>query len=177
MAASFFNWASILWLLQLQDRLPVSDTRAQQDINKVIVALEYSADATLNSLRFAAKAIGSSVTARRLLWLCQWQADAKSKWRLATSPFEGSKLFGVPLEPLLIESRDKCCILPNMSRRSDARSLSSFRPSAVRTGDSWALSLRGISLPGHPDPRNVRDPLLIGASLNGPFGEERGGLP
>lgn len=128
MAASFFNRASILWLKQLQARLPISDVRSQQDISKVIVALEYSADATLNSSRFAAKAIGSSVAARRLLWLRQWQADAKSKWRLASSSFSGPKLFGAALEPLLVESKDKRRVLPSMSRRSEFRSQSSFRP-------------------------------------------------
>lgn len=94
----------------------------------MIVALEYSVDATLNSSRFAAKAIGYSVATSRLLWLRQWQANAKSKWRLATSPFDGSNLFGAPLEPLLMESRDKRRILPNMSRRLDVHSLSAFRP-------------------------------------------------
>lgn len=69
MAASFFNQASILWLRQLQERLPISDTRSHQDINKVLAALEYSADATLNTSRFAAKAIGSTVAARCLLRL------------------------------------------------------------------------------------------------------------
>lgn len=69
MAASFFNRASILWLRQLQDRLPISDTCSQHDINKVLAVLEYSADATLNTSRFAAKAIGSAVAARQLLWL------------------------------------------------------------------------------------------------------------
>lgn len=47
--ASFFNRAFILWLRRLQDRLPVSDSRSHQDINKILAALEYSADATLNS--------------------------------------------------------------------------------------------------------------------------------
>lgn len=36
MAASFFNRASILWLRQLQDRLPISDVRAQQDIKLLL---------------------------------------------------------------------------------------------------------------------------------------------
>lgn len=122
LASSFFNRAAILWLRQLQDRLPVSDTRSQQDLNKILVALKFSADATLNSSRFAAKSIGSSVTARRLLWLRNWQADTKSKWRLATSAFEGPSLFGAPLEPLLIETKDKRRILPSVSRRSEHRS-------------------------------------------------------
>lgn len=128
LAASFFNRASILWLRQLQARLPVADTRSQQDINKVIAALEFSADATLNASRFAAKTLGTSITARRLLWLRQWQADVKSKWRLATAPFGGPHMFGASLEPLLVESRDKRKFLPAMSRRSDHRSPQSFPP-------------------------------------------------
>lgn len=68
-AASFFNRATILWLKQLQERLPASDSRSHQDLNKILVAVEFSADATLNAARFSAKAIGTSVTTRRLLWL------------------------------------------------------------------------------------------------------------
>lgn len=85
-----------MWIKQLHDRLPVSDTRAHQDANKIMAALEYSADATLNSSRFAAKAIGSSITSCRLLWLRQWHVDSKNKWRLASSPYSGDKLFGCP---------------------------------------------------------------------------------
>lgn len=104
-----------MWVKQLQDRLPVSDTRAHQDVNTILAALEYSVDVTLNASRFAVKAIGSNITSRRLLWLRQWQADAKSKWHLASSPYSEGQLFGAPLEPLLIESRDKRKILPNLS--------------------------------------------------------------
>lgn len=42
--------------------------------------MEFSADATLNAARFAFKAIASTVASRRLLWLRQWQVDAKHKW-------------------------------------------------------------------------------------------------
>lgn len=99
----------------------MSDTRSHQDLNKILAALEFSTDVTLNVSRFAAKAIGSSVTSRRLLWLRNWQADAKSKWRLASSAFEGPSLFGAPLEPLLIETKDKKRILCSISRRSEQR--------------------------------------------------------
>lgn len=142
MASSFFNRASILWLRQLQDRLTVSDTRSHQDLNKILAALEFSADATLNSSRFAAKAIGSSVTSRRLLWLRNWQADAKSKWRLATASFDSPSLFGVPLEPLLIETKIKRRILPNVSRRSEQRPSAalfrSFRPFDSSYSGTWS---------------------------------------
>lgn len=128
MAYSFFNRASILWLRQLQERLPISDTRAQQDVNKIMAVLEYSADATLNASCFVAKAFGSTVASHRLLWLHQWQADAKTKWRLASSPFAGDKLFGAPLETLLVESRDKRLVLPSTSCRTELRPSASFCP-------------------------------------------------
>lgn len=120
-SASFFNRAALLWLKQLQDRLPLSETRAHQDLNKIAASLEYSADTTLNATRFAAKALGSSVASRRLLWLRGWQADIRSKWQLASAPYSTSSLFGPPLEPFLIETRDKCKILPSQHRRSDSR--------------------------------------------------------
>ncbi|XP_034296649.1 uncharacterized protein LOC117679126 [Pantherophis guttatus] len=173
LAASFFNRASILWLRQLQARLPVSDLRAQQDISKIIAALDFSADATLNSSRFAAKAIGSSIAARRLLWLRQWQADAKSKWRLASSPFEGPKLFGAPLEPLLIESKDKRRILPSLSRRSDFRSQSNFRPFRPSDGGFSGSRRQRFPPPRQFRPQDRQGPPPRGQSRR-PFRGSRG---
>ncbi|XP_060542672.1 neuronal membrane glycoprotein M6-b isoform X1 [Pantherophis guttatus] len=135
-AASFFNRASILWLKQLQSRLPASEVRAHQDINKIMAAVEFSADATLNAARFSAKAIGSTVTSRCLLWLKHWQADVRNKWRLASSSYAGDKLFGAALDPLLIETRDHRKVLPALSQRSDFRQVQSFRSSSFRSSDT-----------------------------------------
>lgn len=134
-AASFFNRATILWLRQLQARLPPSDHRSHQDLNKILAAVEFSADATLSAARFSAKAIGSSVTSRRLLWLRSWQADIRSKWRLASSPFSGEKLFGSQLDPLLIETKDHRKILPSLNRRPDNRVQPYFRPPSFRSSE------------------------------------------
>lgn len=87
------------------ETIPASDSRSHQD-NKIVAAVEFSADATLNAARFAAKSIGSSVTSRRLLWLRHWQADARNKWRLAASPYARDKLFGSSLDPILVETRN-----------------------------------------------------------------------
>lgn len=119
MVTSLFNRASILWLRQLQERLPILDIWSQQDINKVVAALEYSADATLNTSCFAAKAISSTVAACRLLWLRQWQADASPSGVWPSPPSKALNCLGQCWNPLLVESRDKHCILPNMSRRSE----------------------------------------------------------
>lgn len=69
--ASFFNRASLLWLQQLQEWLPATDMRSQQDLNKIVAALEFSVDATLNASRFAAKSISTTTASHRLLWLHQ----------------------------------------------------------------------------------------------------------
>lgn len=109
--ASFFNRTTLLWLRQLQEKLTPEDTRVKQDLNKIVAAVQFSADATLNAARFASKSLASAVAARRLVWLCHWQADTKHKWRLASVPFGGSRLFGEALDPFLIETRDKKKVL------------------------------------------------------------------
>lgn len=81
-----------MWLQQLQDRIPLQDAHLQQDFNKLLVATQFSADATLNTVKFASRAL-LSVVSRRLLWLCNWQADTKSKWRVAAAPYTGGSLF------------------------------------------------------------------------------------
>lgn len=104
-SASFFNCATSIWLHQLQERPPPEDNRLKQDINKLVVATEYSADTSLDVARFVARALASIVTSHRLLWLRPWKADLKSKWKLASAPYKGSTLFGAALDPILVERR------------------------------------------------------------------------
>lgn len=54
---------------------------------------------------FASRALASSVVARRRLWLRAWQADMHSKQLVAA--YKGGKLFGLSLEKILVETRDK----------------------------------------------------------------------
>ncbi|XP_070807546.1 uncharacterized protein [Pituophis catenifer annectens] len=129
-AASFFNRTSVLWLKEMQARIPATDLQAHQALNNLVMAAEYSADATLNSAKFASRSIFSSVTARRLLWLRYWQATVKFKWKLATAPFKGGNLFGEALEPVLIETEDKKKVLRSMCRRPDRRSKNTFSRAA-----------------------------------------------
>ncbi|XP_070807548.1 uncharacterized protein [Pituophis catenifer annectens] len=87
-AASFFNRTSLLWLKEMQAKIPATDVQAHKDLNNLIMAAEFSADATLNAARFASRSLASSVTARRLLWLRYWQATVRSKWKLASAPLQ-----------------------------------------------------------------------------------------
>ncbi|XP_058052191.1 uncharacterized protein LOC131204695 [Ahaetulla prasina] len=161
-AASFFNRASLLWLRQMQARVPPSDLRFHQDINKLVAAMEFSADATLDAARFASKAIASSVVARRLLWLRYWQADTKFKWKLATAPYKGSKVFGEVLEPILTETKDGRKVLPSLYKQADRRpspyfSRPSFQPKA--TGFNTPQSQRAYAhrQDQQPDRSGFRD--------------------
>lgn len=86
--------------------MPPDDTQLYQDINKLVAATEYSADAFLDVAKFASRALVSAVTSRRLLWLRHWRADMKAKWKLASAPYKGSALFGDALESILIEGKD-----------------------------------------------------------------------
>lgn len=118
-AASFFARMSLIWLRQMQSRISPDDARLHQDVNKLIAAAEFSVDATLNSAKFASRALASNITSRRLLWLCHWQAGMRTKWQLASVAFKGGSLFGEALDPVLVEGRDKNKVLPSTSQRSD----------------------------------------------------------
>lgn len=106
-AASFFNRTSLLWLQQIQERISPQDARLQQNFNKLLAATQFLADTTVRVVTFAFRALSSSVATRRLVWLHNWQADTKSKWRLTAAPYSGGSLFGESLEPILIENKDK----------------------------------------------------------------------
>lgn len=120
-STSFFNTASLIWLHQLQERLPPEETRLHQDINKLVAATEYSADASLNAAKFASRALASSVTSQRLFWLHNWKADVKAKWNLAAALYKAPNLFGAALDPVLVEDKDKQKVLSSSYRRPERR--------------------------------------------------------
>ncbi|XP_013917310.1 PREDICTED: uncharacterized protein LOC106545317, partial [Thamnophis sirtalis] len=113
----YFGRAALFWLRKLLTDLLAGNTRARQDIRKIIVAVEYSANASLAATKFSSRALASNVTSRRLLWLRHWQVDVKTKWKLISAPFKGGKLFGETLDPFLMESKDKCKILPPVTKK------------------------------------------------------------
>lgn len=52
-STSFFNRVSLIWLRQLQERLPPDEACLHQDINKLVAITEYSMDASLDVVKFA----------------------------------------------------------------------------------------------------------------------------
>ncbi|XP_039180626.1 DBIRD complex subunit ZNF326 isoform X2 [Crotalus tigris] len=118
-STSFFARTSLLWLHQLQARVPPEEVRMHQDLNKLVAASEYMVDSSLHAARFSSRALASNITSRRLLWLRQWKADARSKWQLASAPYVGGQLFGEALNPYLNENEDKCKVMSHLIKRAD----------------------------------------------------------
>ncbi|XP_013910711.1 PREDICTED: bystin isoform X2 [Thamnophis sirtalis] len=135
-SASFFNRTTLLWLRQLQKRIPPQDVRLHQDLSKLLAATQFSADATLNAVKYGSKALSTSVVCRRLVWLRNWQADAKAKWKLAKSPFTGGFLFGESLGSVLDRNKDKRKVLPTATRQPDQHPLPYFRRPSFRAPDN-----------------------------------------
>lgn len=115
-----------------------------QDVSKIIAAAEYLADASLDAVKFASRAMASTVSSRRLLWLRHWRADMKSKWRLTAAPYKSSSLFGAALDSALVKGRDKKRVLPSSYRRPDRRyspyPRQSFRSNQAAGGPSFHRS-------------------------------------
>ncbi|KAK9392568.1 hypothetical protein NXF25_017412 [Crotalus adamanteus] len=138
---AFFARASVLWLRELQDMIPPDQLRVHQNLGKLVATSQYLANASLHTARYTARTIAADISARRLLWLRNWRADTKAKWRLASKPYTGGQLFGKALEPYLTEGKDKRKILVNTSRRGDRRwgnlSQSNYRRQPFRPAPSW----------------------------------------
>lgn len=168
-SSSFFNRASLVWLRQLRDRLPPEDARLQQDVAKLIAAAEYSADASLDAVKFSARALASTVSSRRLLWLRNWRADAKSKWRLTAAPYKGSALFGASLDSVLVENRDKKKVLPTLLRRQERRYSPYPRPSFRQDQSSTYQRSSQFSYQPASDRSSFRDRGRRSSSFRRPF--------
>lgn len=59
-SASFFTRVSLLWLRQLRSNPPGEGSRWKHDLNRIIAAFEYSAEASLNTAKFASWALAST---------------------------------------------------------------------------------------------------------------------
>lgn len=156
-SASVFNRAAHRWLKQLQARTPPEDLRSQQDIRKMVAAMEYASDATLQATKFASRAMASSVSARRMLWLKHWHADARSKWRLASAPYQGGKLFGEALSPYLTENKDKRKVLSHIIKKQEGRKNFFPRRQSFRTGDRYNYSQPFRPFPARQERQDRQD--------------------
>lgn len=83
----------------------------------------FAADASGDTLQFAAKAMSADVAARRFTCLRSWDVDTASLAKVVSVHFQGTKLFGEALDPLLVETRGKRKILPTRDGVTRARGL------------------------------------------------------
>ncbi|XP_044141513.1 lamina-associated polypeptide 2-like isoform X2 [Bufo gargarizans] len=98
-----------LWVNQLEEHLrqdtPKEEILASLPLFKM--AASFVADASAESIRFAAKTDSLTNTARRALWLKPWSGDIASKNKLCALPLKGSHLFGPVLDEILEKTADR----------------------------------------------------------------------
>uniref|UniRef100_A0ACB8G8A6 Uncharacterized protein n=1 Tax=Sphaerodactylus townsendi TaxID=933632 RepID=A0ACB8G8A6_9SAUR len=130
-AASIVSRASIVWARKVIQLLPESERRLHEGASRMLMAASFSADATVDTMTFLARATGLTVATRRLLWLRAWPTDFRSKSMVAAFPFGGGKLFGEALDRILVETKGKNKAMPRTLLRNDrqrtVKSNGSFR--------------------------------------------------
>lgn len=99
-----------VWAKDLAATDPDLSDRTRSTLKKAAV---FSADASFDALRFSACAMMVNVVAQRNIWLRNWEVDPRSQNRLVGVPFQGAKLFGQMLDPILMESKYKKKGLPS----------------------------------------------------------------
>lgn len=122
-----------LTLRQLQDCISPQDAWLQQDINKLLAATQFSETRPLMQSNMHQGCLPPSSH----LGGCgfrSWQADAKSKWRLASSSYSGGSLFGEAF--ILMKNKDKCKVLPTSAKKPDQCLFPYHRWQSFRSGES-----------------------------------------
>ncbi|CAJ0950962.1 unnamed protein product [Ranitomeya imitator] len=106
----------MVWLDQLESQL--KDGASRDTILKALPTIQNAAaflsDASVDSVRMAARAAGLSNAARRALWLKCWSGDIQSRTKLCAIPCEGQYLFGPTLDELLEKAGDDKKKFPNL---------------------------------------------------------------
>lgn len=170
--ASVVTRASIVWGRKMLELLPDSETRLIDGASRMLKASSFVAEATLDGMIFASKAMASSVVARRGIWLRTWQAEMHSKQLVASYPFKGEKLFGPSLDKILVKTKVKKKALPKSLRKTEQRAqpfcYSSFRPNHFQSRNrqegrrtSWGSGNPQYRWP-FPTNRSNRFPFLRG---------------
>ncbi|CAJ0942035.1 unnamed protein product [Ranitomeya imitator] len=93
----------LVWTEQLEEQIRGKTSRESilLKLPQIKEAVAFLADASVDSLRLAARSAGLVNTARRALWLKNWKGDAQAKAKLCAIPCQGEFLFGKTLDELL----------------------------------------------------------------------------
>ncbi|CAJ0936871.1 unnamed protein product [Ranitomeya imitator] len=98
-----------LWVDEMESHIKNRTPREEilKSFSVLKMATDFMADASAESVRFAARNNALSNAARRALWLRSWTGDTQSKNKLCSIPFSGSHVFGPVLDELLEKASDK----------------------------------------------------------------------
>ncbi|CAJ0953011.1 unnamed protein product [Ranitomeya imitator] len=90
----------MVWLEQLESQLKEGASRSSilSALPVIQDAAAFLSDASVDSVRMAARAAGLSNAARRALWLKCWSGDIQSRSKLCAIPCKGEYLFGPTLD-------------------------------------------------------------------------------
>ncbi|XP_077110328.1 uncharacterized protein LOC143766492 [Ranitomeya variabilis] len=89
----------LVWMEQLEEQIRGRTSRESilPKFPLIKEAVAFLADASVDSLRLAARSAGLVNTARRALWLKNWKGDAQAKAKLCAIPCQGEPSKDVPL--------------------------------------------------------------------------------
>ncbi|CAJ0944686.1 unnamed protein product [Ranitomeya imitator] len=105
----------LVWTEQLEEQIRGKTSRESilLKLPQIKEAVAFLADASVDSLRLAARSAGLVNTARRALWLKNWKGDAQAKAKLCAIPCQGEFLFGKTLDELLNKAGERKKGFPN----------------------------------------------------------------
>ncbi|XP_077105507.1 uncharacterized protein LOC143764147 [Ranitomeya variabilis] len=105
----------LVWMEQLEEQIRGRTSRESilPKIPLIKEAIAFLADASVDSLRLAARSAGLLNTARRALWLKNWKGDAQARAKLCAIPCQGEFLFGKTLDELLNKAGERKKGFPN----------------------------------------------------------------
>ncbi|XP_041431344.1 uncharacterized protein LOC121397804 [Xenopus laevis] len=90
-----------LWAQEAIQEASEEEFDMSSHLSKMLNAIHYLCDASMDSLHLLAKSSALAIAARRALWLKPWSADPASKKNLVSLPFTGTTLFGSELDAII----------------------------------------------------------------------------
>lgn len=112
-----FSWASDLAAAESNVPKDLKD-----EIKKIGLTSAFAADATLDALLLAARAMACSAITRSKTWLQNWDVDSAARTSVS---FKGVSLFRDGLERYLVEDRRRRCYL--QKKKKDGECQKRFR--------------------------------------------------
>ncbi|XP_040284622.1 uncharacterized protein LOC120998145 [Bufo bufo] len=146
-AATSVARSMCFWLNELEEHIKNKTPREEilSSIPLLKSATAFLADASAESVRFAAKDAALTNSARRALWMKAWGGDRASKAKLCSIVFSGEYVFGPVLDSILEKAADKKKGFPEETKKKPFRSSNSqTRPYRGKgKGGRWSYQKGG----------------------------------